>query len=481
MGQQDFALRSGKEALQSLLDHLRRIHAQQKPQLCAKIVGGALDEKADSKTQEKVISNIAKTRQFLEAEGVSILGEDLGGQQCRKVLFHLPTGRLQVAMVGKPLAMAPKIRTQEMPSADRATVEAMKKPKISPRKVLIVDDSKTIRDLLTRICRADSELEVIGVASSGFEAESFLQNHTPDVITLDVNMPQMTGVEFLERQFKKRPIPVVMISSLQLQEGNEIFRALELGAVDYIQKPSFAEMKELGPIICETIKDASFAKVRLESKIVLGAKRSPRLASSNFDERAVLAIGASTGGTEAIKEILLQLPSEIPPTLVVQHIPAGFSKAFADRLNDLCPFEVKEAVDGDELLPSRVLIAPGGKQMAIDRKKNGRWIVRVNDDPPMSRHKPSVDYLFHSVAKHIGAHAVGVIMTGMGADGAEGLLAMKKAGSVTIGQDETSCVVYGMPKAAHALGAVDWVVELAKIPETMMNRLAKRNHRPRAA
>lgn len=344
--------------------------------------------------------------------------------------------------------------------------------KSSKRKVLIVDDSKTIRDLLCRTLNADPDLEVIGSLSSALEAKEFLKARKPDVITLDVHMPGMNGVDFLKELMLVQPLPVVMISSLNYQEGNEIFRALELGAVDYIQKPSLREITELGPLLCEKVKAASQAKLQVGRHQTHKVQLS-RLTSQNYDERVVVVIGASTGGTEAIKDVLAQLPPEIPPTLIVQHIPAGFSTAFAERLNKLSPFEVKEACDGDELKKSRVLIAPGGQQMAIVRRRDGQLIVRLTDDPPMSRHKPSVDYLFLSAAKVLGAQAIGVILTGMGNDGTRGLLALREAGAKTLAQDESTSVVYGMPKAAYLAGAVDQVVPLMNIAAGIMTALTK--------
>lgn len=244
-----------------------------------------------------------------------------------------------------------------------------------------------------------------------------------------------------------------------------VFRALELGAVDYIQKPSFSELKHVSPIICEKIKEASHAKV-----IRLAQTQNKSFAQSVIDTTIILAIGASTGGTEALKSVLCSLPERIPPTVIVQHIPPVFSKAFADRMDRLCPFEVKEAEEGDELKVSRALIAPGGKQMRVEAAGRG-YRVRITDDEPVNRHEPSVDYLIHSVASVIGKKSIGVILTGMGNDGAKALLAMRQNGSRTTGQDEATSVVYGMPRVAFEIGAVETVAPLSDTPNLIINHL----------
>jgi two-component system chemotaxis response regulator CheB len=339
------------------------------------------------------------------------------------------------------------------PSAEKAVRQEKKK-------VLIVDDSKTIRDILCRIIQQDPQLEVVGQAENPLRAESMLTTLKPDVITLDIHMPLMTGVEWLKTLLPKHPIPVVMVTSLGFEEGNEVFQALSLGAIDYIQKPALNEIAQFGPIICEKIANASRAKIRF------GHKRSvphvSPIAEVDYAKDLVVAIGASTGGTEALREVLEAMPKNIPPILIVQHIPEVFSLAFAKRLHSLCPFDVKEAESGDAIHSNRVLIAPGGKQMRVVKKSSGLF-VEINDDPPVSRHKPSVDYLFNSVADIIGNKAVGVILTGMGADGAAGLLKMKERGAVTFSQNEASCVVYGMPKAAWERGASMQQISLENI------------------
>lgn len=438
------AFRYGDKAIPQLIEELQHLSGLSANQFVAKIVGGGKDVESRVENIQAGDANVAFARKMLSHYGISIVGESVGGEVGRKVIFHIPEGRLQVA----------KLENRK-PLPERK------------RKVLIVDDSQTIRNLLTRIIQSDPELEVVGTAVNAIEADKLVTKLNPDVITLDIHMPLMTGVEWLETLLPKRSLPVVMISSLQLTEGNEVFRALELGAVDYIQKPSFAEIGELRPIICEKIKAASKAKVIRHTMVT----RS--LGYAGMDTQMVLALGASTGGTEALKSVLCSLPEKIPPTVIVQHIPPVFSKAFADRMNQLCAFEVKEAEDGDELRPSRVLIAPGGKQMKVEAFAKG-YRVKITDDAPVNRHKPSVDYLFDSVASVIGKRSIGVILTGMGNDGAKGLLAMREKGALTVAQDESTSVVYGMPRVAFEIGAAEVVSPLNEVPKHIMNRLSGR-------
>jgi two-component system chemotaxis response regulator CheB len=439
---------NGETLITALVQNLQKLTGQAANTFSAKLIGGAKSKKLPQSGEQ----SIKTARKTLAELKIKIIGEDIGGSSDRHALFHTSGGRLQVAA---------------LENSSHSQTESNEERK---RKVLIVDDSKTIRDLLVRILSEDSQLEIIGTAVNPIEAQELLKTLKPDVITLDIHMPEMTGVEWLEKLLPKMSIPVVMITSLQLQDGGEVFKALELGAVDYIQKPVLNEIKEMAPVIREKVKSASFAKVK--------GRRPPSVAVSEIplgtmDQNILIAIGASTGGTEALKDVLIKLPKDIPPIVIVQHIPAVFSKAFADRLNTLCPFEVLEAKDGDEVRAGRVLIAAGGTQMAIEKSRNG-YVVRVTDDEPMNRHKPSVDFLFNSVAKIAGAKSLGVILTGMGADGAQGLLKMKQAGARTLGQDEESCVVYGMPRAAFLLGAVEEVHALDEMPMAIAKKGLKK-------
>jgi two-component system chemotaxis response regulator CheB len=350
--------------------------------------------------------------------------------------------------------------------------EAAHQVKRGRTRVLIVDDSKTIRTLLTKVLSSDSEIEVVGAAEKPSEALQMMKALKPDVITLDIHMPEMDGVTFLKSYLPAHPIPTVMISSISIEEGPAVLSALEIGAVDYVQKPNASELAVVGPMIIEKVKIAATVKIAAQSKVT-GSKVNSRSYGA-IDRECLVAIGSSTGGTEALRSVLTRLPADIPPIVIVQHIPAVFSKAFADRMNQLCPFEVKEAAHGDEVKPGRVIIAAGGTQMSVKRKADGKIVIVVEDGAPVNRHKPSVDVLFDSVAEQIGAHSVGVILTGMGADGSKGMLRMKKKGSRTIAQDEESCVVFGMPREAIKLGAADEVVSLREIPDRLVHLLCQK-------
>ena len=344
------------------------------------------------------------------------------------------------------------------PARASITGEPPTKRTNAKKRVLIVDDSATIRNLLTKILSADPGLEVVGAAEKPSQVEELIKSTSPDVITLDIHMPEMDGVELLRRLQPKYKIPTLMITSVSKDEGPEVLQALELGAVDYIQKPEMSSLSEASQQIRECVRTAAHSRVRGKSS---GVKRKARRLSHSADS-SIVVMGASTGGTEAIREVLEALPSQIPPILIVQHIPGGFSTAFAKRLNDLVPFEVKEATDGDEVRANRVLIAPGGLQMGV-RAVGGKLIVQVLADPPVNRHAPSVDYLFRSVDKLDLSHVVAVLMTGMGADGADGMKSLRRSGARTLAQDEASCVVFGMPREAIRLGGVEFVKPLDEI------------------
>lgn len=334
-------------------------------------------------------------------------------------------------------------------------------PKILTRKykVLIVDDSKTIRNILSRIFAQDKELEVCAMAEKPSEVEALILRHKPDLITLDIHMPEMDGVTLLKKIAPKYNIPTIMISSISMAEGPMVLEALENGAIDYIQKPELSEIDNLTPLILEKVKTAAKSNTNKSS-------RNYKIIKTNLtaDLDSLIVLGSSTGGTEAIKDILVGLPDKIPAMLIVQHIPAVFSAAFAKRMNELCAFEVKEAEDGDEVRSNRILIAPGGQQMKMIHK-NGKTTVEINDDAPVNRFKPSVDYMFSTVAKNIYTHTVAVILTGMGKDGAKGMLELRNQGVRTIAQDEFSSVVFGMPKEAIALGAAEFIEPLSSIAE----------------
>lgn len=335
-------------------------------------------------------------------------------------------------------------------------------------RVLIVDDSSLVRTILNDGLSRDPHIEVVGSAPDPYVARDLLVKLQPDVMTLDVEMPRMDGVEFLRRLMPQYPIPVVMVSSLT-QRGKEItIQALEAGAVDFVSKPTSDLARGLEGMmteLCTKIKIASTANVShwksrrqlLPSQQVLSASKS--LAESTDK---VIAIGASTGGTEAIKNVISRFPTMTPGVVVVQHMPSGFTKLFAERMNGLCAMEVKEAESGDRVMNGRILIAPGEKQMTIHRS-GGIYQVKCLPGEKVSGHCPSVDVMMQSVAEHVGANAIGIMLTGMGADGANAMLAMRKAGARTMAQDEKSCVVFGMPNEAYKRGGAERLVPLDNI------------------
>ncbi|MCX5720532.1 MAG: chemotaxis response regulator protein-glutamate methylesterase [Nitrospirae bacterium] len=351
-------------------------------------------------------------------------------------------------------------------------------------RVLTVDDSALMRQVLAQLLSRDPGIEVVGSAPDPFIAREKIKALNPDVLTLDVEMPKMDGLTFLEKLMAGHPMPVVMVSSLTEVGCDTTLRALELGAVDFITKPKIdlrEGMDEVAQDLITKIKAAAMAKVRGRGAGGRGtaeplAARLLPLGSSAMIKTTdtIIAIGASTGGTEALRAVLEVLPPNTPPIIVTQHMPERFTKTFADRLNQLCRISVKEAEDGDSVLPGHALIAPGSYHMTLVRS-GARYSVRLNQDPPVNRHRPSVDVMFDSVARYAGANTIGVILTGMGGDGAKGMLAMKQAGAYTIAQDEASCVVFGMPKEAIKLGCVDKILSLDHIPAAMLahaNRMA---------
>ena len=363
---------------------------------------------------------------------------------------------------------APLPEPSRSTSGARAEAKAPIAPASTPRtRILIVDDSPTIRKMLTRFLEREPSFEVVAATGDPRETEALILKHRPDVVTLDIHMPEMNGVEVLRELRPKYRLPMIMITSAAIEEGGLVIEALESGAFDYIQKPSFENLPEVAPLMIEKVKAAAMARLSTRPSLEMPVPIRPTARRAAIDG-TIFAIGSSTGGTEALKEILTRLPANIPPTVIVQHIPAGFSKALAARLDSLCPFEVKEASDGDELKPGLVLIAPGGRQMSVVRHARGALYVKVTDGEPVNRHKPSVDVLFGSLAEIQLRNPIGVVLTGMGNDGAAGLLEMKEAGARTIAQSEASCVVFGMPKAAIATGGVDTVLDLALIPEELL-------------
>lgn len=353
-------------------------------------------------------------------------------------------------------------------------------------RVLIIDDSASVRQAMTAVLSADPDIHVIAAAADPFAAARYIQTELPDVITLDVEMPRMDGITFLRRLMMQCPVPVVMCSSL-VEDGSEtLLQALEAGAVDIILKPKMGvadHLVEAHHRICETVKGAAQARLgaRRAGKATEPARKltadavlpPPTGKAMSRTTEMVVCIGASTGGTEALREVLEALPANSPGIVVVQHMPESFTKAFAKRLNSLCEVDVKEAEDGDTVMRGHVLIAPGGLRHTMLERQGARYVVAIKEGPLVSRHRPSVDVLFRSAARNAGANAVGIIMTGMGDDGARGLLEMKQAGARTIAQDEATSVVFGMPKEAIARGAVDRIAPLGAIARELLHAAAR--------
>ncbi|MFQ5487724.1 MAG: chemotaxis response regulator protein-glutamate methylesterase [Gammaproteobacteria bacterium] len=354
-------------------------------------------------------------------------------------------------------------------------------------KVLVVDDSALIRQLLTEILNSDRNIKVVGTAQDPYRARDKIKELRPDVLTLDVEMPRMDGLTFLRNLMRLHPMPVVMISSLTERGADITLQALEIGAVDFVSKPKIDVAHSLADYsqdIIAKVRVAAGARIRtgLEESLALKSV-APKLTADAVLKRnnrpqpfkttdKIIAIGASTGGTEAIKEVLLRLPADAPGVVISQHIPEAFSTPFAARMNSVSAMTVCEASDGQQILPGHVYIAPGSHHMLVERS-GARYICRLNEGPPVNRHRPSVDVMFRSVAQNVAANALGILLTGMGDDGARGLKEMHDAGAATIVQDEKTSIVWGMPGEAVKLGCVDSVLPLEKIAGHIITLLRK--------
>jgi two-component system chemotaxis response regulator CheB len=348
-------------------------------------------------------------------------------------------------------------------------------------KVLIVDDSALIRSVMTEIISKQPDMEVVGVAPDPLVARELIKQTNPDVLTLDVEMPKMDGLDFLEKLMRLRPMPVVMVSSLT-ERGSEItMRALELGAVDFVTKPKIsiqAGMREYAELISDKIRAAAKARVKARTLAQAreGGTQLPQLKNPLMSSEKLIIIGASTGGTEAIREFLMQMPSDCPGILIAQHMPEGFTTSFAKRLDSLCKISVRESQGDERVLPGHAYIAPGHSHLLLARS-GANYVTRIEQTEPVNRHRPSVDVLFRSASVAAGKNAVGVILTGMGKDGAQGMLEMKAAGAYNFAQDEASCVVFGMPREAIALGAAHEVGALQALPGMVLGHLAAHGSR----
>lgn len=496
-------LRYGSQAIPALLNEFKR--AGSRPaDLRAKIIGGAHSTNSEH-SQHVGTANAAIARHILAKFGVRILAEEVGGRAGRRVEFNTFDGSLRfkkddLGGADQPGSTARTTFTSQATPADHPKpVEAPKpreptkpaltllaKPKnLAGRKikVLLIDDSAPIRRVLSKMLSADPDIEIVGEAEDPVAAEVLRKTIKPDVITLDLHMPNQDGVSYLRQFMPLAPVPTIIVTDFNLNETGPVMDALDSGAFDYFQKPAHSQLAEAGPILIAKIKAA--AQVKPETLLQFRAdpkglsKKTSQTSGAplSIDQQKIsstlIAIGASTGGTEALKVLLTGLPAEIPPILIVQHMPPGFTKSFADRLNELCPFAVKEAVDGEKVVANCVYIAPGGVQMAVVGKSS-ELRIRISDDPPENRFKPSVDYLFRSFGQIKGKQRMAAILTGMGGDGAKEMLNLRKMGVHTIAQNEATCVVFGMPKVAIDLGAACEVKALDQIASSLALHLRKK-------
>jgi two-component system chemotaxis response regulator CheB len=349
-------------------------------------------------------------------------------------------------------------------------------------RVLVVDDSALVRGLLAEIINRQPDMTCVGAAADPLVAREMIRNLSPDVITLDVEMPRMDGIDFLSKLMRLRPMPVVMVSTLTECGADVTLRALELGAVDFVAKPKIGVadgLRQLGDDITEKVRAAAKAHVRRLPAATSAADASAAAAKATapasigrLSTEKIIFIGASTGGTEATREVLVKLPADAPAVMITQHMPPGFTKSYATRLDTLCRIRVAEASDGERVLPGHAYIAPGGMHLSVERS-GANYIARVRDGEAVNRHKPSVEVLFQSAARVVGPNALGVMLTGMGADGARAMKEMRDAGSWNVAQDEASCVVFGMPREAIAHGATHEVLPLAQIAPKLIERLRR--------
>ena len=427
-----------------------KAHGSRLEDLQAKIIGGAAAGESESQRCAGV-ENTEIARRLLKKFGIPIVAEDVGGLVGRRVEFFTSNGTI-------------RFKRNEPQPAQKKEI-----------KVLIIDDSAPMRSIIRKMLEGDPAIRVVGEAEDPIEASRLREKVRPDVLTLDLHMPRQDGVTYLREYMRKEPLPAIVLSDYSLKDTGPVMDALEAGAFDYVKKPTFAEIGHVGAILIEKIKAAAEANVNTLKTVPSVAHQSPGFLRNSFDPQhlanSMIVLGASTGGTEAIKVFLSGLPKSIPPILIVQHMPAGFTKNFAERLNEMFPFGVKEAEEGEKIQENQVYIAPGGRQMCISGR---RYDLRISltDDPPENRFRPSVDYLFRSFLKVERRFRMAVLLTGMGNDGARELLRLKQGGIHTIVQNEATSVVFGMPKAAIDLHADCEVRPLAEIPLAVMDKFA---------
>jgi two-component system, chemotaxis family, protein-glutamate methylesterase/glutaminase len=456
----DNPLNFGKSAIQHLLREMKIRGSR--PQDLDVFLAGALRHGDEGNLLGESVArgNEQMALDQLKKYGLKVKSSRLGlHAKSLKLKFDLQSGEVFIVVGGEDKS-APKVTER----SDKV-------------RVLVVDDSPVVRAMLGKMLSQFPEIEVVAMASSAKEAEVKRVELKPDVMTLDIHMPEIDGVAYLAQIMKTAPMPVIMLSDLSLKEASPVMRALDLGAFEYVQKPSLAQAEEVAHRLRELLHAAKLAKATyskghfsVQQAEVEAVHSSASSIAPISSKCKLIAIGASTGGPEALKEVFEMFPSKTPPIVVVQHMPPVFTKAFAERLSRISQIEVREAVNGEELMQNTAYVAPGGQQMKV-KERGGKFFIEVNDDAPVNRFKPSVDYLFNSVAQlSIGKDSFAALLTGMGDDGARGLLTLKNLGALTVAQNESTCVVYGMPKAAVERNAAKFVVPLKEVVSTFQKK-----------
>ena len=456
----DISNKYASNAIPNLLKAMKYTLGSRKEDLVIKVIGGAHVQELHSTIKSVGSYNANIAYEILEKFGFKVAVSAVGGNHGREVEFDTFTGEL---------------RYKNIKEHEQVQIKEQDK-KI---KVLIIDDSSTIRMLLKYIINKEPSIELVGEAADPYEAMEIRKKIKPDVITLDINMPKMDGITYLKQYMKTDPVPTILVTSHSLEESGPVLDGLENGAFDYIQKPSRDSLQQNASEIIERIKAAGSARIKSINDLSSINKTKfigNEELSDYTNHKYLIAIGASTGGTETLKKLLMELPNKIPPILIVQHIPPIFSKAFADRLNELCPFTVKEAEDNDIISLNHVYIAPGGRHMKVNRQDSA-YRIKITDDPHVNKFKPSVDYLFNSLVDGSikDKKLIGVILTGMGYDGAKGLLNLHSMGAETIAQDEETSIVFGMPKEAIKLNAASYILPLGKIANKLVDIISLQN------